>query len=203
MRRSADRAARLQIRLSSRITLHAMRLSGLRRHWNEFGRSDPLWAILTAPDKKGNRWSVDEFLQTGRDEIAALDRLSRCARAHRPSHACPRLRMRRRPAHPRPGRLLRSGDRRRHRPVDDRRCPAASCRRAGRRVPRQCLEQARVDRIRLGRPGLHAPRASAHSAALRPRIPGGVRPRPQPWRRSWCFNCLPAMRCRSRSKAAA
>ena len=49
-----------------------MRLSGLRRHWNEFGRSDPLWAILTAPDKKGNRWSVDEFLQTGRDEIAAL-----------------------------------------------------------------------------------------------------------------------------------
>jgi SAM-dependent methyltransferase len=49
-----------------------MRLSGLRRHWHEFGRSDPLWAILTAPDKKGNRWSVDEFLQTGRDEIAAL-----------------------------------------------------------------------------------------------------------------------------------
>jgi len=49
-----------------------MRLSGLRRHWNEYGRSDPLWAILTAPDKKGNRWSVDEFLQTGRDEIAQL-----------------------------------------------------------------------------------------------------------------------------------
>jgi SAM-dependent methyltransferase len=49
-----------------------MRLSGLRRHWNEFGRSDPLWAILTAPDKKGNRWSIEEFLQTGRDEIAAL-----------------------------------------------------------------------------------------------------------------------------------
>ena len=49
-----------------------MRLSGLRRHWDEYGRSDPLWAILTAPDKKGNRWSIDEFLQTGRDEIAAL-----------------------------------------------------------------------------------------------------------------------------------
>jgi SAM-dependent methyltransferase len=49
-----------------------MRLSGLRRHWNEYGRSDPLWAILTAPDKKGNRWSIDEFLQTGRDEIAQL-----------------------------------------------------------------------------------------------------------------------------------
>lgn len=49
-----------------------MRLSGLRRHWDHYGRSDPLWAILTAPDKKGNRWSTDEFLQTGRDEVAAL-----------------------------------------------------------------------------------------------------------------------------------
>ena len=51
-----------------------MRLRALRRHWNEYGRSDPLWAILTAPDKKGNRWSIDEFLQTGRDEIDALIR---------------------------------------------------------------------------------------------------------------------------------
>ena len=65
-----------------------MRLSGLRRHWNEYGKSDPLWAILTAPDKKGNRWSIDEFLQTGRDEIAGviayldergLNRRRRCA----------------------------------------------------------------------------------------------------------------------------
>jgi len=49
-----------------------LRLRGLRRHWNEYGKSDPLWAILTAPDKKGNRWSIDEFLQTGRDEIAGI-----------------------------------------------------------------------------------------------------------------------------------
>jgi SAM-dependent methyltransferase len=49
-----------------------MRLTTLRRHWNEFGRTDPFWAILTAPEKRGNRWSIDEFLQTGRDEIAAL-----------------------------------------------------------------------------------------------------------------------------------
>lgn len=49
-----------------------MRLASLRRHWDEFGRTDPLWAILTAPDKRGNRWAVDEFLQTGREEIAAL-----------------------------------------------------------------------------------------------------------------------------------
>ena len=49
-----------------------MRLRVLRRHWNEFGRRAPLWAILPAPDKKGNRWPVAEFLQTGRDEIAGL-----------------------------------------------------------------------------------------------------------------------------------
>src|SRR5678815_5620020 len=51
-----------------------MRLRALRRHWDEFGKSDPLWAILTAADKKGNRWSVDEFLETGRSQIAALIR---------------------------------------------------------------------------------------------------------------------------------
>ena len=49
-----------------------MRLRALRRHWDEFGKRDPLWAILTAPDKKGNRWSIDEFLATGRDQITAL-----------------------------------------------------------------------------------------------------------------------------------
>ena len=49
-----------------------MNLNGLRRHWNEYGKRDPLWAILTAPGKKGNRWSIDEFLRTGRDEIAQL-----------------------------------------------------------------------------------------------------------------------------------
>jgi SAM-dependent methyltransferase len=49
-----------------------MRLPRLRRHWNELGRQDPLWAILTSPDKKGNQWSVGEFLETGRADVAAL-----------------------------------------------------------------------------------------------------------------------------------
>ena len=54
------------------LTLRPVRLSTLRRHWDQFGRSDPFWAVLTAPDKKGNRWSTEDFLKTGRDEIAAL-----------------------------------------------------------------------------------------------------------------------------------
>jgi ubiquinone/menaquinone biosynthesis C-methylase UbiE len=47
-------------------------LTRLRRDWEELGKADPLWAILTTPDKKGNRWRLDEFLQTGRDEVAEL-----------------------------------------------------------------------------------------------------------------------------------
>jgi SAM-dependent methyltransferase len=47
-------------------------LARLRRDWEELGKADPLWAILTTPDKKGNRWSLEEFLQTGHDEVAEL-----------------------------------------------------------------------------------------------------------------------------------
>ena len=51
-----------------------MRLTRLRRHWNELGRKDPLWAALTSPDKKGNKWSLEEFLETGRADVASLMR---------------------------------------------------------------------------------------------------------------------------------
>ncbi len=44
----------------------------MQRHWNEFGRRDPYWAILTRPDRRGNRWDLDEFMSTGRDDIDAL-----------------------------------------------------------------------------------------------------------------------------------
>ena len=46
-----------------------MRLSRLQRHWDEFGRRDPYWAILTDPSKKGTRWDIDEFFKTGEREI--------------------------------------------------------------------------------------------------------------------------------------
>jgi 2-polyprenyl-3-methyl-5-hydroxy-6-metoxy-1,4-benzoquinol methylase len=32
-------------------------------------KRDPLWAILTDPSRKGNRWRLDEFLATGESEI--------------------------------------------------------------------------------------------------------------------------------------
>ena len=49
-----------------------MHLKDLQRHWHEFGRRDPLWAILTLPDKRNAGWRQEEFFQTGRDEIAAV-----------------------------------------------------------------------------------------------------------------------------------
>ncbi len=40
--------------------------------WENLARRDPLWAILTEPQKKGNRWGVEEFFATGRREIDEL-----------------------------------------------------------------------------------------------------------------------------------
>jgi len=37
----------------------------LRSVWDRLGRTDPLWAVLSDPAKRGNRWSIDEFLATG------------------------------------------------------------------------------------------------------------------------------------------
>lgn len=48
-----------------------MRLSQTRRHWNRLARTDPLWAVLTEPDKQGNRWQIDEFFANGRHIVAA------------------------------------------------------------------------------------------------------------------------------------
>ena len=46
-----------------------MNLRRLRRHWDALGRTDPLWAVLTVPEKRGNRWGVEEFFATGGEEI--------------------------------------------------------------------------------------------------------------------------------------
>jgi SAM-dependent methyltransferase len=49
-----------------------MDLAALQRHWDTFGKQDPFWAILTDPERRGNRWSPEEFFETGRVEIAEL-----------------------------------------------------------------------------------------------------------------------------------
>ena len=44
----------------------------LRQTWDYLGEHDPLWAILSFPQKRGNRWQLEEFFATGRDEIDAV-----------------------------------------------------------------------------------------------------------------------------------
>jgi len=37
----------------------------LRRNWENLGRADPMWAILTEPGKEGGRWDEAAFFATG------------------------------------------------------------------------------------------------------------------------------------------
>jgi ubiquinone/menaquinone biosynthesis C-methylase UbiE len=47
-------------------------LNELRATWDELGRDDPLWAVLSTPQTRGNRWQPEEFFATGRLEIEQL-----------------------------------------------------------------------------------------------------------------------------------
>jgi SAM-dependent methyltransferase len=47
-----------------------MEIDTLKRHWEAFGRDDPLWAVLTESSRTGGRWELDEFLQRGEGDVA-------------------------------------------------------------------------------------------------------------------------------------
>src|SRR5437660_12935525 len=49
-----------------------MSIQELKRTWDQFGKTDPLWAILSVPDKKGNRWRLDDFFDSGIQEIDSV-----------------------------------------------------------------------------------------------------------------------------------
>lgn len=40
-----------------------------REQWEKLGDSDPYWAVLTDPTKKGGKWDKDEFFKSGETEI--------------------------------------------------------------------------------------------------------------------------------------
>jgi len=44
----------------------------LRDTWERLAQLDPLWSILSDPQKKGNKWVLHEFLGTGEEEVAGL-----------------------------------------------------------------------------------------------------------------------------------
>jgi SAM-dependent methyltransferase len=47
-----------------------MTLEGQRRDWETLADTDPLWAVLTDPARKGGRWEPEEFFATGEAELA-------------------------------------------------------------------------------------------------------------------------------------
>ena len=47
-----------------------MELTELRKNWNAWGETDPLWAIVTNdPEKRGGGWELGEFFATGEETI--------------------------------------------------------------------------------------------------------------------------------------
>ena len=49
-----------------------MGLHRVARRWEELARTDPLWAVLSQPEKRGNRWEIEEFFRTGKAEIESV-----------------------------------------------------------------------------------------------------------------------------------
>lgn len=55
-----------------------MSVDRVKSVWEELGRVDPLWAVLTDPTRRNRSWDVEEFLATGaspvRQAVARLER---------------------------------------------------------------------------------------------------------------------------------
>jgi ubiquinone/menaquinone biosynthesis C-methylase UbiE len=51
-----------------------MLISTTRREWEDLAKLDPLWAILTDPEKQFGRWDIKDFFASGQDEIDDLMR---------------------------------------------------------------------------------------------------------------------------------
>jgi SAM-dependent methyltransferase len=72
----------------ARARKHLARLNSVARDrhraaWEDWGRIDPFWAILTEADARHGRWDVDRFFATGVEQVAAM--LAHTQRYGRPS----------------------------------------------------------------------------------------------------------------------
>jgi SAM-dependent methyltransferase len=47
-------------------------MGGLRQDWDDLAQVDPLWAILSHPDRRDHGWTLAEFFDTGEDEVSDL-----------------------------------------------------------------------------------------------------------------------------------
>jgi SAM-dependent methyltransferase len=49
-----------------------MDLEQLRTEWSRLGTTDPLWAVLSNPGKRGGLWEPAEFFETGVDDVRVV-----------------------------------------------------------------------------------------------------------------------------------
>ncbi len=49
-----------------------MELTQLQQNWETLAQQDPMWAIVSRPDKKGRQWDPEAFFQLGQTEIKHL-----------------------------------------------------------------------------------------------------------------------------------
>jgi SAM-dependent methyltransferase len=54
------------------VTVRADVLERHKQEWEELAKVDPLWAILTSADRRGGRWELAEFFDTGEAEISEV-----------------------------------------------------------------------------------------------------------------------------------
>lgn len=54
-------------------------IDDVREAWESLAQRDPLWAILSSPEKKGGEWNRTEFFQTG---VAQIDQLMQTLQYH-------------------------------------------------------------------------------------------------------------------------
>lgn len=48
------------------------KLKQLGADWDTLGKLDPLWAVISWPDKRGGKWDREEFYGLGREEVSRL-----------------------------------------------------------------------------------------------------------------------------------
>lgn len=55
------------------------KLKQLGADWDTLGKMDPLWAVISWPEKRGGKWDSEEFYGLGRSEVARLLEAARAA----------------------------------------------------------------------------------------------------------------------------
>lgn len=53
------------------------RIQRQRRDWEDLASVDPLWAILSVPERRGRRWTLEEFFETGESDVLRVVRVAR------------------------------------------------------------------------------------------------------------------------------